>query len=156
MRKYINYLKYVLEHKRNVFKICWKKKMYIHAFTHDISKFYPSEFFPYARHDFSSQEHDEEFEKAWDKHKQRNKHHWQHWVGRDMPEKYMEQMLCDWEAMSVKFGGSAKSYYEKNRYSIDLSNKSRFILESKLDVLRESDCLLSAATLHMKNISNKK
>lgn len=42
------YLLYVLEHKKNVFKVCWKRGMYLHAFTHDLSKFLPSEFFPYA------------------------------------------------------------------------------------------------------------
>ena len=49
MKKYIKYFKYVIEHKKNVFKICWKNKKYIHAFTHDLSKFRPCEFIPYAR-----------------------------------------------------------------------------------------------------------
>lgn len=50
MNKYIKYLLYVLEHKKNVFKTCWNKGLYLHAFTHDLSKFRPSEFIPYARY----------------------------------------------------------------------------------------------------------
>ena len=48
MDKYIKYFLYILEHKKNVFKMCWKKGLYLHAFTHDLSKFLPDEFFPYA------------------------------------------------------------------------------------------------------------
>lgn len=156
MKKYINYFKYVLEHKKNVFKVCWKNGAYIHAITHDISKFLPSEFFPYANHDFSSKEPDPKFDIAVGKHYIRNKHHWQHWKGVDIPEKYIDQMIYDWEAMAIKFGGSAKQYYEANRYKILISNKTRFILEQKLGALRESDCCLSAITLHVeKNISQK-
>ena len=49
MQKYINYLRYVLQHKYKVFIQCIKRGLYIHAFTHDFSKFRPSEFIPYAR-----------------------------------------------------------------------------------------------------------
>ena len=49
MRKYFEYLKYVLIHKKNVFKICFRKGMFVHAFTHDLSKFHPVEFVSYAK-----------------------------------------------------------------------------------------------------------
>lgn len=155
MKKYFNYLKYVFEHKKNVFKVCWRAGAYWHAFTHDLSKFLPSELIPYANHDFSSKEHDPKFEEAFEKHYRRNKHHWQHWIDKDMPEKYINQMIWDWEAMSLKFGGSAKQYYEANRHKIHMSNKSRFILENKLGALREKDCCLSAVALHIQKINNE-
>ena len=50
MNKYWKYLLYVLEHKKNVFKTCWKRGLYLHALTHDLSKFMPDEFIPYARY----------------------------------------------------------------------------------------------------------
>ena len=48
MKLYYEYLKYVLEHKKNVFKTCRKRGLKLHALTHDLSKFSPSEFIPYA------------------------------------------------------------------------------------------------------------
>jgi hypothetical protein len=177
--KYIKYLLYILEHKNNVFKACWKRGLYLHAFTHDLSKFLPDEFFPYAnwfygfygkrwkdeckeqtvhlldneslnrhlRDDFNCQLYDNEelersFNKAWENHKRRNKHHWNYYseidIGQDqntyidMPKKYILQMICDWEGMSMKFGDTAKDYYEKNKNNIKLSDKSRKILEELL------------------------
>lgn len=57
---YIKYLKYVLEHKKNVFIECMKiafkhsgkikAQLIIHAFTHDFSKLLPCEFIPYAKY----------------------------------------------------------------------------------------------------------
>ena len=49
MNKYLKYFLYVLEHKKNVGIECIKEGRYIHAITHDMSKFRPSEFIPYAR-----------------------------------------------------------------------------------------------------------
>ncbi len=162
----MKYFLYLLEHKWNVFKYCWKRGVYIHAFTHDLSKFYPDEFFAYARYFYgdylskgqcyraspmciiSPKKYKEDikmdFDKAWDKHKERNKHHWENegyvkWmlieiseveydVWRDikkndkyykrvrvcnMPKKYMLQMICDLEAMAIKFNDSAKKYFDK-------------------------------------------
>lgn len=128
MKKYLNYLKYVLEHKKNVFIECWKEGLYLHAITHDLSKLLPSEFFGYANHDFSSKEYDLDFEYSWLYHQRRNKHHWNYWVDSKgsalpMPEKYIKQMVCDWRAMSRKFGDTAKEFY--------LSNKDKMLLHSK-------------------------
>ena len=49
MRKYWDYFKYIVEHKKNVGIECLKAGMFIHAITHDLSKFLPSEFIPYAK-----------------------------------------------------------------------------------------------------------
>lgn len=174
MKKYWIYLKYILEHKKNVFKTCWKRGLYIHAFTHDLSKFLPSEFFPYANwfygeygidiglcpvqahlHFDKHKKTENEFEEALEKHYIRNKHHWKHWEKdnnnifsfislfnvvnqsgkkeiQKMPHKYIMQMICDWEAMSLKFGNAAKEYYLKNYDNIKLHRESRAILEEEL------------------------
>lgn len=155
MNKYIKYLLYMLEHKKNVFKTCWKKGLYIHAFTHDLSKFRPSEFIPYARYFYGDYPPNallknigyknikteemvkEEFNKAWRLHYKRNKHHPEHWKGRDIPCKYITQIVCDLEAMSLKFGGTAQEYYLKNYYKWDITRETRFRLERKLDLIEK-------------------
>ncbi len=53
MSIYLKYFKYVMEHKINVFKVCYKKRRYWkgliwHGILHDLSKFSPSEFKAYA------------------------------------------------------------------------------------------------------------
>ena len=44
-----------MNHKKNVGIEAWKDGLYIHAFTHDLSKFLPSEFIPYSKffHDYN-------------------------------------------------------------------------------------------------------
>lgn len=149
--KYWNYFKYVMEHKKNVFIECWKEGLYLHAFTHDLSKFLPSEFIPYAnwfyddlgvKHkeftgDYDQVQHDyfkEEFNKAWEHHYTHNKHHWNYWIGKNMPVKYIDQMICDWKAMSVKFGDTEQEFYLKNYKNINMDRESRHALEIRLGV----------------------
>lgn len=168
---YIKYFKYVCEHKKNVFKECMKmskqykgkdkKDLIIHAFTHDLSKFNPKEFIPYARYFHGhngvhlqkqynyEQLHNakscvsnnylkckKEFNKAWEHHYLKNKHHPEHWIGRDMPNKYIRQMICDLKAMSRKFGGTAQEYYLKNYYKWDITRDTRYRLELYLDLIK--------------------
>ena len=171
MKKYIKYLMYILEHKKNVFKTCWKRGLYLHAFTHDLSKFRPSEFIPYARYFYgryiphavlsniagiknkdkilTKEKVKEDFEKAWKKHYSRNKHHWNYWcrkdVPKDIPDKYLQQMIADWEGMSLKFGDTAQSFYIKNYWDIKLTWNSRIRLERMLgltEIFNEPDKLL--------------
>lgn len=174
MGKYLDYTKYVLEHKKNVFKTCWKRGLYIHAFTHDLSKFSPSEFFPYAEwfdgeygvkfkvtddtptEDIvKHKDTEEKFDRAWEHHYEHNKHHWKHWCydwdeyydggfveledckleePKTIPFKYIEQMVCDWEAMSIKFGGTAQQYYLENYFKLNLSEWTRWRLENMLEL----------------------
>lgn len=121
---YWKYLKYLLGHKWNVGIECLKMGMFIHAFTHDLSKFLPSEFGPYARNFFGKQKGDHaqlkaifDFEKAWLSHQRRNKHHWDYWVQPagpivPMPTKHVKQMVVDWRGMSRKLGDTAENYYQ--------------------------------------------
>jgi len=140
---YWTYFKYILEHKKNVGIECLKMGMLIHAITHDLSKFLPSEFIPYAKFFFrkdrtknykESDENDPDFQTGWNRHQKRNKHHWNYWVSVtkkdqilpvEMPVKYVKQMIADWRGMSRKFGGSAEEYYEKNHNVMILHPKTR-------------------------------
>lgn len=173
---YYEYLKYVLEHKKNVFIECmnmakeywnepyWRKdnkkiarELFIHAFTHDLSKFSYKEFKPYARYfsgkfktpwekliqygiynQKSSKEYvEEQFNKAWEHHYKHNLHHPEHWVGKDMPMKYIRFMICDLHAMSRKFGGTSQEYYLQNYYKWEITHETRHRLEIALDLIKE-------------------
>jgi hypothetical protein len=139
MKKYWDYLKYVLEHKKNVFIECWKRGLYIHAFTHDLSKFSPIEFISYAKYFYGTKEEKafSNFDHGWLNHQRKNKHHWGYWVDSSgkaliMPQKYIKQMICDWEAMGRKFGDTAKWYYLKNKENYILNPITIIYLEREL------------------------
>lgn len=143
LKVYWNYLKYVMQHKWYVAIECFKNGLYIHAFTHDLSKLRPSEFFPYAEKFFSGDYSykyfwvEERFETAWFLHQRRNKHHWDYWVnssGRPipMPEKYVLQMICDWNGMGRKFGDTAAIFYSENKDRMKLHRTTRDMIDMYL------------------------
>ena len=178
MNKYWKYLLYVLEHKKNVFKTCWKKGLYLHAFTHDLSKFMPDEFIPYARHFYGSypseavlntvsciknksktltkEKVERRFNKAWELHYKRNKHHPEHWVGKNMKRNNIEQMICDLEAMSLKFGGSAQAYYLNNYNKWKITKNTRLGIENALDINDNSYTIEEFAELYDEIDFNKR
>ena len=120
--------------------ICWKRKLYLHAFTHDLSKFSGSEFWAYANYFYKDKErYSHEFEKAWRHHYLNNPHHWQYWINKngepeEIPTKYLKQMIADWEAMALKFGDTAQQYYLNNYRNINLEYNTRLMLEYMLDL----------------------
>lgn len=148
---YWKYFLYVLEHKKNVFIESIKLGLYIHSITHDLSKFLPSEFIPYAKFFYetnrqnnynTSDEKNENFQKGWVHHQKRNKHHWNYWVSVTrkneiepvpMPKKYVLQMIADWNGMSRKFGGNTKEYFENNKDKMILHDETIKIIESILN-----------------------
>ena len=125
--QYIKYLSYVIRHKWFVMIECFKVGLYWRGIIHDMSKFYPGEFIPYAKYFYGTwikndQCHgdiggrisykdtemgvEEVFNIAWLKHQHRNDHHWQYWILRlddggttifNMPHKAMKEMICDWK-----------------------------------------------------------
>ena len=85
--------------------------------NHDLSKFSSAEFIPYVEAFFPVDGEDKKpLGEAWEHHKQHNHHHW------ETAEHHMDvvHMVIDWTAMSYKFGGTAKEYYEENAESIKL------------------------------------
>jgi hypothetical protein len=102
---YVLYLKYLLRHKWFVGTMCVKYGLYWQALVHDLSKFRPSEFIPYARYFYGTYPTQREcdramhlasvciapskevvviaFNHAWLLHQHRNPHHWQHWILRE-------------------------------------------------------------------------
>ena len=99
--------------------------------THDASKFSDSEFdgyrekyYPTKREQAESEEYkkemEERYEECWKHHYQTNDHHPKHWydeetkTAKDMSLRAIIHMLCDWEAMSLKFNTNTLEWYEKD------------------------------------------
>jgi hypothetical protein len=141
--KYFKYLNYLLKHKWYVTIECFSIGLYWRGLIHDLSKFLPSEFIPYANyfygegHDISrgrnstgyykpTETGDLRFEFAWLLHQKRNKHHWQYWVipkeagfkVYEIPLIYRREMLCDW----IGAGKAQGKFSPKNDYLFETRN----------------------------------
>ena len=109
--------------------------------NHDESKldkeefqYYRQYFFPTEKEEFIANScngmsvkdyYKDNFNIAWEMHKAHNQHHWQTWtrINYHYPEQLTincVHMVVDWIAMSIKFGDTAKDYYEKNKDEIKL------------------------------------
>ena len=120
---YARYFWYILVHKYYVGVELAKLGLYRAMITHDLSKFSPAEFSAYAmkfKSSVNSKIIDDNFDRAWEHHKKWNRHHWQHWGGKPMPDRYVKEMIADWEAMGRVFGGCAFDYFVKNQYKMNL------------------------------------
>ena len=133
MRGHYKLFLFVMRHKWAVFKEAWKLGLYIHAFTHDLSKFLPSEWLPSVRFYFGDgdmprdgraafRQSDPAFNRNTLLHIHRNPHHWQHWiflkdngdlVPVEIPEKYRRQLLADWRGAAKVKGNILREYYTK-------------------------------------------
>jgi len=132
-------------------RIIWR------GIIHDLSKFLPSEFVPYANHFYGDKKQkrdktgyykptdtgDKDFDFAWLLHQKRNRHHWQWWILPedkggiiilDMPIKYRKEMLCDWRGASRAqgYGNSIIKWYEKNKNKMQLHKDTRKWIERKI------------------------
>ena len=157
--KHLRYLSYVLRHKWYVLVECWKAGLYWRGITHDLSKFRPSEWFPYTNHFYGPQpqERDEtgyykptdtgdiQFDFAWLLHQKRNRHHWQWWILPEdeggfkvmrMPDRDVIEMVCDWRGAGRAQGyvdeagrPEVVAWYEKNKDRMRLHVMSRRLVE---------------------------
>lgn len=110
--------------------------------NHDKSKYDKYEFYPYLHHFYPSEiENDDKelYDKAWNHHQKFNPHHWQYWIlikdegilePLSMPEKYIIEMLCDWQSFSYKNPEStAWKWYYDNKDKMMLHNDTIKIIE---------------------------
>lgn len=122
--------------------------------THDASKFSDSEFDDYREKYYPTTkesevinddieykvELDERYQLAWKHHYETNVHHPEHWLNHedntctDMSLDAIIEMLCDWEAMSLKFETSVLEWYENDAEDEKkcLSSKTKNIVEDLL------------------------
>jgi hypothetical protein len=128
----------------------------LRGLLHDLSKFLPSEFIPYANY-FSVNPHDEvmkdsaidcKFDKAWLNHQHRNPHHYQWWIlredgGKDfileMEDKCILEMFCDWVGAAKAQGKfspkddkyqKVREWYLKNMQNMQFNGKTRQTIEA--------------------------
>jgi len=151
---YWKYLKAVLRHKWFVFVECCKLGIPWRGIVHDLSKFLPSEFVPYAQYFYGPygnekpQWLEDQFNIAWLHHQHRNRHHWQRWVltmdsarGSDkmqsvpMPDKFRREMLADWRGAGRVYGNAdTRGWYLGNRRQISMHVETRDWIEDQLNI----------------------
>jgi len=154
--KYLKYFWYVLRHKWYVMWACFGFGLFWRGLVHDLSKFRPSEFIPYARHFYGGKRDihegrdetgyykptdtgDPDFDRAWFLHQKRNDHHWQWWVdvsdGRINPLRLSlpaaEEMISDWIGAGRAQGTpDTLAWYRKHKDKLRLHHLSRTIVEA--------------------------
>lgn len=119
--------------------------------NHDSSKFGDDEFDQYRAKYYPTQKEknadsdytalvDSRYEDAWKHHYENNPHHPEHWkdhennICRDMSLEAILEMICDWEAMSLKFNTNTLEWYETKAKDEKacMSLKTKAILEDLL------------------------
>ena len=171
MDKYIRYFNYVIRHKWYVFVECCKAGIIWQGLNHDLSKFLPDEFIPYAKHFYGgnngiSRSRDKTgyykptdtgdlaFDFAWLLHQKRNRHHWQWWVLPEddggvkvlnIPLRYRKEMLCDWRGAGKAqgHGDDIKSWYMGNKGKMQLHKRTRGWIENQIKVRKNESEVVS-------------
>ena len=142
---YLGYLKALLRHKWFVFLEAWKLGIPWLGLVHDLSKFWPSEFWAYAQYFYGPNPSEDIFNVGWLHHQHRNKHHWQRWILTNdrqgqticlpMPDKYRREMLADWKGAGRAYGNpNTAEWYLQNRNAIQLHWRTREWIEDKLGI----------------------
>jgi hypothetical protein len=145
---YLRYFWSVLRHKWFVFVAGRRLGVSLWQLViHDLSKFSPAEFGPYARRfgagrggavDHSADT--EEWRAAWAHHWQNNPHHYEYWCGGDgallmpMPEHFVREMVADWCGAGRAYTGrwEVHEWYAKNSAGMILHPGTRVRVEHLL------------------------
>ena len=115
------HLKTILTHKWWVFIYCCRCGLIWRGITHDLSKFSPTEFMESIKYYTGTRspidvcKEQNGYSKAWQHHKGRNTHHYEHWTDNydsgttpiQMPLEDAMEMICD-------YLGAARAYMGKN------------------------------------------
>ena len=166
MKNEIKYIQYLLKHKWYVMLECFKYGLIWRGIAHDISKFYPDEFFPYVNFFYGKNLHicneierkngyckpteteNPDFDFAWFLHSKRNKHHWQWWaIPNDkggtkilpIQEPYLTEMLCDWVGAGKAQGHKSPKedpYLNVREWYTVNHNKLQFAEETRKEIER--------------------
>ncbi len=151
------YIKYIVEHKKNIEKAFEEMKenslifqrydddildaLWERVLVHDESKYSEEEFIPYRKNFFPINAEEKEnnkldFDKAWEHHWKNNSHHWQYRknktsFNKDNKEEVLDVLenILDWMAMGYKFNDRPYQYYENNKNNIILCDDERKYLE---------------------------
>ena len=157
LTRYDKYLWYVVRHRWFVFVECCKLGIPWQGLVHDLSKFRPSEFFPYARHFHGAgakewrdktgyykptDTGDAAFDIAWFLHQKRNAHHWQYWLFPAdpghmkvlrIPDRYVKEMVADWRgAGRAQHRPDVLAWYAANKGKMVIHQESQNYVEKLL------------------------
>lgn len=151
----LNYKNYIDEHIENV-KLAHLRygddlcvlldlaplRLAINVSNHDKSKYEPEEFDAYRQWFYPTGNRNKElFDKAWEHHYTVNSHHPEYWVKDGTPmdmDKYaIAEMLLDWAAMAIKFGGTAYTYYEKERDKKPFSENTKKTIDNIIYIFKK-------------------
>lgn len=120
---------------------------------HDESKYSDEEFVPYREKYFQTTKEsqmgeeyqkiiEERLEVAWKHHYSVNTHHPAYWVDDqgnkvDMSLEAIIEMICDWEAMSIKFGSNTLEWYntQADKEKEAMTEKTKEILENLFKII---------------------
>jgi hypothetical protein len=114
-----------LHHKYLVFLECLSLGIPVLGILHDADKFLPGNFTKYAQYHFGKSK-----EKPWEEHHSAKKHHWEHWKGLPIPERYEKEMIADWNATGRIRNNETKNWYSENRERIVLNPQARQFVEA--------------------------
>ena len=134
------YLRYVQAHRDLVLEASEKLGILSRGLKHDLSKYEPDEFKPYAEYFYGTWRVENmpcppdvqlAFDHAWLLHQKRNDHHWQYWLLREdsgatrvlpMSEPALREMVADWRGASLAITGRDNTlvWYEEHKHIIIL------------------------------------
>ena len=111
-------------HKFWVAYYCFKAGLYWQCITHDLSKFSWIEFWESVKYyqgtssPINACKADKGYSLAWQHHKGRNPHHYEHWTDNydsgttciEMPYKYVAEMICDYLGAARAYLGHKFTY----------------------------------------------
>lgn len=161
MRRYLNYAIYICRHKWFVFWEAMRLGIPFLGLIHDLHKFLPDEFIPYARFFYNSDGSnkqvrdktgyykpddtgDSSFDRAWFLHQKRAWHHWQSWCFPDsngklktlpIPNRYRREMLADWRGAARAQGlnrDSVPKWFTANKDKMILHHDTETWLAEEL------------------------
>lgn len=118
------HFKKICIHKYWVAYYCFKAGLYWQGITHDISKFSWIEFWESVRYyqgnssPINAAKKDKGYSLAWQHHKGRNPHHYEHWTDNYdketttiiMPYKYATELICDYLGAARAYLGDKFTY----------------------------------------------
>ena len=150
--KWLDHLRTINRHKREVMRLCFKAGLYKQGLLHDMSKYSPVEFligakyYQGTRSPNDAERKDKGYSSAWLHHKGRNKHHLEYWIdysageghemtGMKMPVKYVVEMFCDRVAACKVYLGDA--YNDASAYDYYMKSKSHYIIHPSTAALLE-------------------
>lgn len=127
------YLAYLERHRKFVLEAAIVLGVPERGLSHDLSKYEPDEFGPYAEYFYGGYERgsvppdvQEGFDYAWLLHQKRNDHHWQYWVLHEddgatkvlpMSDGARREMLADWRGAGMAITGqdNTAEWYRKTK-----------------------------------------